>query len=100
MFGYFGASRLSLLENLLRSWAQSTDVDCTELFLIQSTDIVEFKRISIPLVRRIYPQLIANDLVHVQPLAGPAALIYYLNFRYSENSQTTNDEEEEQVFRN
>lgn len=27
-----------------------------------------FKRISIPLVRRIYPQLIANKIVSVQPL--------------------------------
>lgn len=48
-------------------------------------DISQFKRISIPLVRRIYPQLIANKIVSVQPLLGPTGLVYYLRFRYSSN---------------
>lgn len=48
-------------------------------------DIAQFKRISIPLVRRIYPQLIANKVVSVQPLLGPTGLVYYLRFRYSTN---------------
>lgn len=52
------------------------------------TDCAEFKRISIPLVRRIYPQLIANKIVSVQPLLGPTGLAHYLRFRYSSNSQT------------
>ena len=50
-----------------------------------SSDIANFKRISIPLVRRIYPQLIANKIVSVQPLLGPVGLVYYLRFRYSSN---------------
>jgi len=50
-----------------------------------TSDIAQFKRISIPLVRRIYPQLIANKIVSVQPLLGPAGLVYYLRFRYSSN---------------
>lgn len=48
-------------------------------------DIAQFKRISIPLVRRIYPQLIANKIVAIQPLLGPTGLVYYLRFRYSSN---------------
>ena len=48
-------------------------------------DVAQFKRISIPLVRRIYPQLIANKIVSVQPLLGPTGLVYYLRFRYSSN---------------
>lgn len=48
-------------------------------------DIAQFKRISIPLIRRIYPQLIANKIVSVQPLLGPTGLVYYLRFRYSSN---------------
>jgi len=50
-----------------------------------SGDVAQFKRISIPLVRRIYPQLIANKIVSVQPLLGPTGLVYYLRFRYSSN---------------
>ncbi len=52
-------------------------------------DIAQFKRISIPLVRRIYPQLIANKIVSVQPLLGPTGLVYYLRFRYSSNKGST-----------
>lgn len=50
-----------------------------------TSDVAQFKRISIPLVRRIYPQLIANKVVSVQPLLGPTGLVYYLRFRYSSN---------------
>ena len=52
-------------------------------------DIAQFKRISIPLVRRIYPQLIANKIVSVQPLLGPTGLVYYLRLRYSSNKGAT-----------
>lgn len=54
-----------------------------------TSDIAQFKRISIPLVRRIYPQLIANKIVSVQPLLGPTGLVYYLRFRYSSNKGGT-----------
>lgn len=54
-----------------------------------TSDIAQFKRISIPLVRRIFPQLIANKIVSVQPLLGPTGLVYYLRFRYSSNKGAT-----------
>lgn len=59
--------------------------DPTEIPPGKGRDIGEFKRISIPLVRRIYPQLIANKIVSTQPLLGPTGLAYYLRFRYSSN---------------
>jgi hypothetical protein len=68
-----------VLENQRLVNEQSTD----------TSDIAQFKRISIPLVRRIYPQLIANKLVSVQPLLGPTGLVYYLRFRYSSNKGAT-----------
>lgn len=52
-------------------------------------DVAQFKRISIPLVRRIYPQLIANKIVSVQPLLGPTGLVYYLRFKYGSNKGAT-----------
>jgi hypothetical protein len=57
--------------------------------MTDSGDIAQFKRISIPLVRRIYPQLISNKIVSVQPLLGPTGLVYYLRFRYSSNKGAT-----------
>jgi hypothetical protein len=55
-----------------------------------TSDIAQFKRISIPLVRRIFPQLIANKIVSVQPLLGPTGLVYYMRFRYSSDKGSTN----------
>src|SRR5271154_2926581 len=81
----------SFLEGIESKWdRQNTAVllDNQRLINEQSTDtgdIAQFKRISIPLVRRIYPQLIANKIVSVQPLLGPTGLVYYLRFRYSSN---------------
>jgi hypothetical protein len=72
---YVRSSTAVLLENQRLINEVSTD----------SSDVAQFKRISIPLVRRIYPQLIANKIVSVQPLLGPTGLVYYLRFRYSSN---------------
>jgi len=47
----------------------------------------QFTRLNIPLVRRIYPQIVANNIVSTQPLSEPASLIHYLRFRYSGNTQ-------------
>jgi hypothetical protein len=80
-----------LLENINDKYTRS----CTAVLLenqrlinessTDTGDVAQFKRISIPLVRRIYPQLIANKVVSVQPLLGPTGLVYYLRFRYGSN---------------
>ena len=72
---YVRSATAVLLENQRLINETSTD----------TSDVAQFKRISIPLVRRIYPQLIANKIVSVQPLLGPTGLVYYLRFRYSSN---------------
>lgn len=37
-----------------------------------------FQKFAFPLVRRVYPQLIANQIVGVQPMSGPVSQIFYL----------------------
>jgi hypothetical protein len=37
-----------------------------------------FQKFAFPLVRRVYPQLLANNLVGVQPMQGPVSQIFYL----------------------
>jgi hypothetical protein len=87
--------RTGLLEGIEDKYARSATAVLLEnqrLMNEVSTDtgdIAQFKRISIPLVRRIYPQLIANKIVSVQPLLGPTGLVYYLRFRYSSNKGAT-----------
>jgi hypothetical protein len=47
-----------------------------------SSDVQQFVPIFMPLVRRVMPALIANELVGVQPMVAPTGYIYSLNFRY------------------
>lgn len=37
-----------------------------------------FQKFAFPLVRRVYPQLIANNICGVQPMQGPVSQIFYL----------------------
>jgi len=37
-----------------------------------------FQKFAFPLVRRVYPQLLANSLVGVQPMQGPVSQVFYL----------------------
>lgn len=41
----------------------------------------DFHKIAIPMVRRTFPELIAHDLVGVQPLTGPVGIAFALRFR-------------------
>lgn len=54
----------------------------TEAGSTLSTDVADFKKIVMPLTRRIFPNLIANNLVAVQPMTGPVGLAYALRFKY------------------
>jgi hypothetical protein len=49
-----------------------------------------FQKFAFPLVRRVYPQLIANNIVGVQPMGGPVSQIFYLgNDRHSGSTGRT-----------
>lgn len=41
----------------------------------------DFHKIAIPMVRRTFPELIAHDLVGVQPLTGPVGIAFALRFK-------------------
>jgi hypothetical protein len=51
-----------------------------------ASDVATFTPIIMPLVRRVYPNLIANELLGVQPMALPTGFIYALTNRYLGNS--------------
>jgi hypothetical protein len=50
-----------------------------------ASDIAGFRKIMIPMIRRIIPGTIASELVGVQPMDGPVGLVYSLRFKYGEN---------------
>jgi hypothetical protein len=56
--------------------------------------LARYKRIAIPLVRRVFPELLANQLVGVQPMTGPVGLAYALRFRSNTNGMGYGDNAE------
>jgi hypothetical protein len=47
-------------------------------------DVEGFAAVAFPLVRRVFGNLIANDLVSVQPMSLPSGLIFFLDFLTSD----------------
>jgi hypothetical protein len=45
-------------------------------------NIGNFYKFAFPMVRAIFPNLVAMDIVSVQPMAGPVSLVFYLDFIY------------------
>lgn len=52
---------------------------------VVSGDIAQFTPILMPIVRRVYPALVANQLLGVSPLSMPTGYIYALTRRYTGN---------------
>jgi hypothetical protein len=84
--------RLGLLKNLtgykLQNQARILESEAIGLrSLNESTvgDIAGFNKIAFPLVRRVFAQLIANEIVSVQPMSLPSGLLFYLDFVWDRN---------------
>jgi len=45
------------------------------------SDVQGLQKIMLPIVRRVFPNLIANNIVSVQPVAAPAGIIFYLKYQ-------------------
>lgn len=51
-------------------------------------DIATFDKFAFPIIRALFPQLAATDLVSVQPMSGPVSLIFFLDYIYSNTKGT------------
>jgi len=72
----------SILENQFNTW----NPENRSVILEDQTttaNIADFTRFALPLIRKSYPKLIADNLVGVQPMSQPASLIFYIRYRYA-----------------
>lgn len=53
----------------------------------------DFYKIAIPMVRRTFPELLAHEVVGVQPLAGPVGLAFALRYRADQSYAGARDTE-------
>lgn len=52
---------------------------------VSAHDVAGFRKIMIPMIRRIMPGTIATEIVGVQPMQGPVGLVYTMRYRYGED---------------
>lgn len=54
--------------------------------VVTTANVLPFTTFAFPLIRRVFPRLIANDLVSVQPMSQPTGLVFYFDILYSGGS--------------
>jgi hypothetical protein len=45
-----------------------------------------FPNIAIPIVNRVFPTLVAADIVAVQPMSGPSGMVFDMDFVYDKKT--------------
>ena len=71
----------STLENT-RKWLNETATAGST----SAGNVATLNRVILPVIRRVMPTVIANELVGVQPMTGPVGQIHTLRVRYSDSS--------------
>ena len=89
----WGATKQALLEGLSGTRRQSMDVvfENTRRYLSESAtagatqagNIAVLNKVMLPLIRRVMPTVIANEIMGVQPMTGPVGQIHTLRVRYA-----------------
>ena len=54
-------------------------------------NVAGYNKIAFPLVRRVFGQLLASELVAVQPLSLPSGLLFFLDFKFDRNANGATD---------
>ena len=88
----------ALLEGLsgTRKSVMETTLENTRKYLKESAtagatsagNVATLNRVILPVIRRVMPTVIANELVGVQPMTGPVGQIHTLRVRYSDTAGT------------
>jgi hypothetical protein len=73
------------LENTRKYLAESATAGATS-----AGNVATLNRVILPVIRRVMPTVIANELVGVQPMTGPVGQIHTLRVRYADNFNSTN----------
>ena len=85
--GLQGSKRNSMgviLENTRKHLAETSAAGTTT-----AGNVATLNRVILPVIRRVMPTVIANELVGVQPMTGPVGQIHTLRVRYAETNDAT-----------
>jgi len=71
-----------LLENQARQLVNEASSTGTATSITNGANSEAWAGVALPLVRRVFGEIVAKDLVSVQPMNLPSGLIFYLDFQY------------------
>ena len=71
----------TVLENTRANLMENASVGAT-----QTGNIAVLNKVILPVIRRVMPTVIANEIIGVQPMTGPVGQIHTLRVRYAENA--------------
>jgi hypothetical protein len=71
----------TVLENTRKQLTESVTAGAT-----QSGNVAVLNKVILPVIRRVMPTVIANEIVGVQPMTGPVGQIHTLRVRYAETA--------------
>jgi hypothetical protein len=77
-------NRAVILENQAKQLVVETNVTAGTNSMLGGTG-ENWAGIALPLVRRVFAEIVAKDFVSVQPMAMPSGLVFYLDFQYGDN---------------
>jgi len=91
-------TKTALLEGLngTKKQVMATTLENTRKYLSESAtagatsagNVATLNRVILPVIRRVMPTVIANEIVGVQPMTGPVGQIHTLRVRYSDTAGT------------
>jgi len=97
-------TKSALLEGLsgTKKAVMATTLENTRKYLSESAtagatsagNVATLNRVILPVIRRVMPTVIANELVGVQPMTGPVGQIHTLRVRYSDTNDNVTAGEE------
>ena len=70
-----------VLENTKRYLSEASTAGATS-----AGNVATLNRVILPVIRRVMPTVIANEIVGVQPMTGPVGQIHTLRIRYADSS--------------
>jgi len=73
-----------ILENQAKQLVVETNVTSGTNSMLGGTG-ENWAGIALPLVRRVFAEIVAKEFVSVQPMAMPSGLVFYLDFQYGNN---------------
>ena len=81
-------TKQKVMETVLENTKRHMLTEAATVGATTAGNVATLNKVVLPIIRRVMPTVIANELVGVQPMTGPVGQIHTLRVRYAENYDT------------